>query len=52
MRAGTLHYPITIQEPVAIKDGYGANSIVGEMLLALGLMLLITVVIDRIRIMK
>ena len=27
MRAGTLHYPITIQEPVAIKDGYGANSI-------------------------
>lgn len=27
MRAGNLHYPITIQEPTAIKDGYGANSI-------------------------
>jgi hypothetical protein len=52
MRAGTLHYPITIQEPVAIKDGMVLTLLIGEMLLALGLMLLITVVIDRIRIMK
>ena len=27
MRAGLLNYPITIQEPVTVKDVYGANGI-------------------------
>lgn len=27
MRAGLLNYPITIQEPITLKDVYGANGI-------------------------
>ena len=38
MRAGLLNYPITIQEPVTVKDVYGANGIILET--------------DRTRIMK
>lgn len=27
MRAGLLIYPISIQEPIVVQDGYGANTI-------------------------
>lgn len=51
MRAGLLNYPITIQEPITLKDVYGANGIDWKDAIP-ERRLLIILETDRTRIMK
>ena len=52
MRAGLLNYPITIQEPVTVKDVYGANGIDWRDIISPERRLHIILETDRTRIMK